>query len=160
VNSEKKGLYVTYRIASAEVSSFFSSLRALAELQLAEIDRIAGRFFAEHDDAEAVDRSALLERVRKGSVTVLDVRPREEYEAGHLLGAIWVPLSELQRRLKTLPRKREIVAYCRGPYCVMATEAVNLLRRKGYRAEHIDLGVPEWRDLGFPIEVTKREAGS
>jgi len=160
VDSEKKGLYVTYRIASAEVSNFFSSLRTLAELQLAEIDRIAGRFFAEHDETEAepVDRSALLERVRKGSVTVLDVRPREEYEAGHLLGAIWVPLSELQRRLKTLPRKREIVAYCRGPYCVMATEAVNFLRRKGYRADHIDLGVPEWRDLGFPIEVTKREA--
>jgi rhodanese-related sulfurtransferase len=160
VDSEKKGLYVTYRIASAEVSHFFSSLRTLAELQLAEIDRIAGRFFAEHDDAEAVDRSALLERVRKGSVTVLDVRPREEYEAGHLLGAIWVPLSELHRRLKKLSRKREIVAYCRGPYCVMATEAVSFLRRKGYRAERIDMGVPEWRDLGFPIEVTKREARS
>ena len=160
VYSEKKGLYVTYRIASAEVSNFFSSLRTLAELRLAEIDRIAGRFFAEHDDAEAVDRSSLLERVRKGSVTVLDVRPRKEYEAGHLLGAISVPLSELQRRLKKLPRKREIVAYCRGPYCVMATEAANFLRRKGYRAERIDLGVPEWRDLGFPIEVTEREARS
>jgi rhodanese-related sulfurtransferase len=160
VDSEKKGLYVTYRIASAEVSSFFSSLRTLAELQLAEINRIAGKFFTEHDDAEAVDRSSLLERVRKGSVTVLDVRPREEYEAGHLLGAISVPLSELRRRLKKLPRKREIVAYCRGPYCVMATEAASFLRRKGYRAERIDLGVPEWRDLGFPIEVRKREARS
>jgi rhodanese-related sulfurtransferase len=160
VDSEKKGLYVTYRIAGAEVSNFFSALRTLAESQLAEIDRIAGRFFAEHDDAEALDRSSLLERVRKGSVTVIDVRPLQEYEAGHLLGAISVPLAELQRRLKKLPKKREIVAYCRGPYCVMATEAATFLRRKGYRAERIDLGVPEWRDLGFPIEITKREARS
>jgi rhodanese-related sulfurtransferase len=156
VASEKNGLYVTYRIANAKVSNFFSSLRTLAESQLAELDRITDRFFTD-EGTEAVNRSALLERVRKGSVLVLDVRPREEYEAGHLLGAISVPLSELQRRLKKLPRKREIVAYCRGPYCVMATEAVSFLRRKGYSAERIDMGVPEWRDLGFPIEITKPE---
>jgi rhodanese-related sulfurtransferase/DNA-binding transcriptional ArsR family regulator len=154
VESEKNGLYVTYRIANAEVSNFFSSLRTLAESQLAEMGRITGKFFGEPESVEAVDRSALLKRVRKGSVVVLDVRPREEYDAGHLMGAISVPLPELKRRLKKLPARREIVAYCRGPYCVMASEAVAFLRAKGYRATRIDLGVPEWRDMGFPIEVT------
>jgi rhodanese-related sulfurtransferase len=156
VASEKNGLYVTYRIANAEVSSFFSSLRALAESQLAEMGRISERFFGEREGIEPVDRDALIERVRKGGVTVLDVRPREEYDAGHLLGAISVPLSELKRRLKKLSRRREIIAYCRGPYCVMATDAVSLLRSKGYRAARIDLGVPEWREMGFSIEVTKQ----
>ena len=158
VESEKNGLYVTYKIANEDVSSFFAALRVLAELQLAEIDRITERFFGDHESIEAVDRAALLERVKKGDVMVLDVRPREEYDAGHLMGAISVPLSELKRGLKKLPRKREIVAYCRGPYCVMATEAVELLRGKGYRATRIDLGVPEWRKMGFPIEVTSQEA--
>jgi rhodanese-related sulfurtransferase len=154
VESEKSGLYVTYRIASAEVSDFFSSLRALAESQLAEMDRITEKFLGKQEVFEGVDRLALLERVKKGSVMVLDVRPREEYDAGHLVGAISVPLSELKRRLKKLPRKREIVAYCRGPYCVMATEAVELLRRSGHRATRVDLGVPEWQKMGFPIEIT------
>jgi rhodanese-related sulfurtransferase/biotin operon repressor len=158
VESEKNGQYVTYRIATAEVSSFFSSLRVLAESQLADIGRITEKFFTDREGVETVDRQVLLERVRKGSVMVLDVRPREEYDAGHLMGAISVPLSELKRRLKKLPLKREIVAYCRGPYCVMATEAVELLRKKGYRATRLDLGVPEWREEGFPIEVTNQEA--
>jgi rhodanese-related sulfurtransferase/predicted transcriptional regulator len=157
VESEKNGQYVIYRIANAEVSNFFSSLRTLAESQLAEMGRITSNFLGQQEDIEAVDRSALLERVKKGNVVVLDVRPREEYDAGHLLGAVSVPLSELKRRLKKLPARREIVAYCRGPYCVMATEAVAFLRAKGYRAMRIDLGVPEWREMGFPIEVTKPE---
>jgi rhodanese-related sulfurtransferase/biotin operon repressor len=157
VESEKNGLYVTYRIANLEVSNFFSSLRVLAELQLAEMGRITAKFFRGQKGVEAVDRLALLERVSKGSVIVLDVRPRQEYEAGHLTGAISVPLSELKRTLRKLPRKREIVAYCRGPYCVMAAEAVTLLRGRGYRATRIDLGVPEWREMGFPIEVTNQQ---
>jgi rhodanese-related sulfurtransferase/predicted transcriptional regulator len=157
VESEKNGLYVTYRIANQDVSNFFSSLRVLAELQLAEMSRITEKFFGEQDDVEGVDRMVLLERVKKGSVIVLDVRPREEYDAGHLLGALSVPLTELKRRLKKLPSRREIVAYCRGPYCVMATEAVAVMRSKGYRATRIDLGVPEWREMGFSIEVTKQE---
>jgi rhodanese-related sulfurtransferase/predicted transcriptional regulator len=160
VESEKNGLYVTYRIANAEVSDFFASLRALAESQLAEMDRITEKFLGEQEVFEGVDRSALLERIKKGSVMVLDVRPRQEYDAGHLIGAISVPVSELKRRLRKLPRKREIVAYCRGPYCVMATEAVELLRRKGYRATRVDLGVPEWQKMGFPIEVTTQGARS
>ncbi len=153
VQSEKNGLYVTYRIANEKISKFFSSLRLLAESQLAEIDRITGGFFAGRESIETVDREALLERVRKGGVMVLDVRPREEYDAAHLRGAVSVPLPELRRRLKKLPRNREIVAYCRGAYCLMATEAVELLRRKGYRAIRLEFGVPEWREQGFPIET-------
>ena len=156
VESEKNGQYVTYRIANEEVSGFFSSIRALAESQLADIQQISERFFADQENAEPVDRGVLLERVKNGSVMVLDVRPREEYDAGHLVGAISVPLPELKRRLKKLPRKREIVAYCRGPYCVMATEAVELLRTKGFRAIRLELGVPEWRELGFSIEATSQ----
>jgi rhodanese-related sulfurtransferase len=157
VESEKNGQYVTYRIANDEVSGFFSSLRVLAESQLAEIGRITDRFFNDREGIEPVDREALLERVRKGTVIVLDVRPREEYDAGHLTGAISIPVPELKRRLKSLPRNREIVAYCRGPYCLMATEAVELLQNRGYRAKRLEFGVSEWRDHGFAIEITTQE---
>jgi rhodanese-related sulfurtransferase/biotin operon repressor len=156
--SEKNGLYVTYRIAGDEVFRFYAALRTLAETQLAEIGRITAKFLADRNEVEAVDGRALLERIRKGGVLLLDVRPREEYDAGHLAGAVSVPLSELGRRLRMLPRKREIVAYCRGPYCLMAGEAVEFLRAKGRRARRLDLGVPEWRDLGFPVETTSSEA--
>jgi rhodanese-related sulfurtransferase len=156
VESEKNGLYVTYRIAGEEIVQFLSSLRVLAESQLGEIRRITERFIADHGDFEGVGREALLERVKKRGVMVLDVRPRAEYDAGHLAGAISVPLSELKRRLRSLPRNREIVAYCRGRYCLMAIEAVELLRAKGFRATRVDLGVPEWRELGFPIETTAK----
>ena len=155
VSAEKNGLYVTYRIAGDEVLHFYAALRTLAETQLAEIRSITEKFLADRDELEAVDRKALLERIRNRGVLVLDVRPREEYDAGHLAGAVSVPLSELRRRLRTLPRKREIVAYCRGPYCLMASEAVDYLRAAGLRARRVDLGVPEWRDLGFPIETAE-----
>ena len=157
VESEKNGQYVTYRIANEEVSGFFSSLRVLAESQLAEIGRITEKFFSDRDRIEPVDREALLDRVRKSSVIVLDVRPREEYDAGHLTGAISIPVPELKRRLKTLPRSREIIAYCRGPYCLMATEAVDLLEKKGYRASRVEFGVSEWREHGFRIESASQE---
>jgi rhodanese-related sulfurtransferase len=158
VESEKHGQYVTYRIANDEVSGFFSSLRVLAESQLAEIGRITEKFFSDRDGIEPVDREALLDRVRRGSVIVLDVRPREEYDAGHLTGAISIPVPELKRRLKTLPRSREIIAYCRGPYCLMATEAVELLHKKGYRARRVEFGVSEWREHGFRIEIAPQES--
>ncbi|MBI4473066.1 MAG: metalloregulator ArsR/SmtB family transcription factor [Acidobacteria bacterium] len=159
VESEKNGLYVTYRIAGEEVFQFLSSLQALAESQLADIRRITEKFVADQGPLEGVDRQALLERVKKRGVIVLDVRPREEYDAGHLRGAISLPLPELKRRLKKLPRDREIVAYCRGRYCLMAVQAVEFLRAKGYQATRVDLGVPEWRELGFPIETTAKELG-
>jgi rhodanese-related sulfurtransferase len=104
---------------------------------------------------EAVDREALVERVKSGEVTVLDVRPVEEYRAGHIPGAVSVPLAELKRRLTELPRGREIVAYCRGPYCVLAMEAVEVLRKNGFKATRMSEGVLDWRAMGLPVEVQK-----
>jgi rhodanese-related sulfurtransferase/DNA-binding transcriptional ArsR family regulator len=151
--AERTGLHVTYQLADAEVGRFYRALRLLAESRLSELDRIAGDFLESRGLAEAVDRDALVERVRRGTVTVLDVRPREEYAAGHIAGAVSVPLPELERRLSELPKDREIVAYCRGRFCVLAVEAVVRLRAKGYRAVRLEDGVPDWRARGFRITV-------
>jgi rhodanese-related sulfurtransferase len=153
VDAEKQGLYVTYRLAGEEVCTFFQALRGLAESRLAEIERITRTFLEERGALEPVQRDLLLERVRGGEVTVLDVRPREEFEAGHIPGAISVPLEELERRLSELPQGREIVAYCRGPYCVLSIEAVALLKERGFTALRMEDGVPEWRALTWPIET-------
>jgi rhodanese-related sulfurtransferase len=151
--AERSGLHVTYQLADAEVGRFYRALRLLAESRLSELDRIASDFLESRGLAEAVDRDALVERVRRGTVTVLDVRPREEYAAGHIAGAVSVPLPELERRLSELPKDREIVAYCRGRFCVLAVEAVVRLRARGYRAVRLEDGVPDWRARGFRITV-------
>jgi rhodanese-related sulfurtransferase len=151
--AERSGLHVTYQLADAEVGRFYRALQLLAESRLSELDRIAGDFLESRGLAEAVDRDALVERVRRGTVTVLDVRPREEYAAGHIAGAVSVPLPELERRLSELPKDRDIVAYCRGRFCVLAVEAVVRLRAKGYRAVRLEDGVPDWRARGFRITV-------
>ena len=151
VEAEKKGLYVTYRIADEDMSVFFSVLRRVAESRLAEIEKVARQFFGTPDGLIALDRASLLRQIKAGAVTVIDVRPRKEYEAGHIPGALSIPVAELKRRLKTLPRNRQIVAYCRGPYCVMAKEAVQILKERGYRAARLDLGVPEWKEMGLPV---------
>jgi rhodanese-related sulfurtransferase/predicted transcriptional regulator len=153
VDAEKRGLYVTYRIADEEVSAFLLAMRTLAENRLVDIERVTREFLTARTGMEKVDREALLCRVREGRVTVLDVRPMEEFKAGHLPGAVSMPLAELQRRLKDLPRSREIVAYCRGPYCVLAVKAVELLRQKGFRAVRLEDGVPDLRARGFKIAV-------
>lgn len=156
VSSERQGLFVTYRLASGEVADFFRALRQLAESRLAEIGRLTRDYLQARGVLEPVDRETLLNRVRHGEVTVLDVRPSEEYGAGHIPGALSVPLADLAQRLAELPRDREIVAYCRGPYCVLAVEAVRLLREHGFRAVRLEDGVPEWRARGF--EVASAEA--
>lgn len=153
VESEKDGLYVTYRLAGDEVCDFFRTLRELAELRLAEVERVTREFLEQRDQMEPVDRAALVERARSGEVTVLDVRPREEYRAGHIPGALSVPLAELKSRLTELPRDRDIVAYCRGPYCVLAIEAVETLRAHGFGAVRLEDGVAEWRARGFEVTV-------
>jgi rhodanese-related sulfurtransferase/DNA-binding transcriptional ArsR family regulator len=152
VDAEKKGLYVEYRVADEEVSHFFFALRGLAESRLAEIDKVAGAFFDQRGTPEAVDGDELMRRVRSGEVTILDVRPAEEYRAGHIPGALSVPVADLKARLGELPKGREIVAYCRGPYCVMAVEAVGVLRRKGFKAHRLEQGVLEWRARGWRVE--------
>jgi rhodanese-related sulfurtransferase/DNA-binding transcriptional ArsR family regulator len=151
--AEKRGLHVVYRIAEPQVADFFHALRALAETQLADVEQLTRRFFAGKEGLEAVDRNTLLERVGTGMVAVLDVRPSEEYRAGHLPGALSIPLAELRRRLAELPRDREIVAYCRGPYCVLSVEAVEILRAEGFRAVRMEEGVQEWQQRGLNIET-------
>jgi rhodanese-related sulfurtransferase len=153
VESEKNGLFVTCRLADDEVSTFLLSLRRLAESRLAEIERVTRQFLRSRGELEPVDRGELLGRIARGEVTLLDVRPTEEYQAAHFPGAVSIPLRELERRLATLPRKTDVVAYCRGPYCVMALEAVELLRAKGFRAFRLDEGVSDWRARGQPLAV-------
>jgi rhodanese-related sulfurtransferase len=152
LEADKRGLYVFYRIADPQVVDFFHALRSLAEAQLAEVERITRRFFSGREGMEAVDRGTLLERVGAGLAIALDVRPPEEYEAGHIPGALSIPLSELRRRLAELPRDREIVAYCRGPYCVLSVEAVEILKSEGFRAVRMEEGVQEWQHLGLGAE--------
>ena len=151
VEAEKKGLRVEYRLASEDVCEFFLTLRGLAESRLAEIDQVTREYFESRGAMEAVEGEELLRRVRDGEVTVLDVRPSEEYRAGHIPGALSVPVSELKARLRELPKDREIVAYCRGPYCVMALEAVLLLRAKGFEAQRMEQGVVDWRARGWRV---------
>lgn len=151
VDAEKRGVFVTYRLADQAVDDFYRALRVLAEARLAEVQEIARAFVENRGGLEPVDRQRLLERVRAGEVVILDVRPAEEYRAGHIPGAVSVPLQELQERLGALPKDREIVAYCRGPYCVLAPEAVRVLRAHGYTARPMEDGVAEWRAHGLPV---------
>jgi rhodanese-related sulfurtransferase/DNA-binding transcriptional ArsR family regulator len=160
VECEKRGLHVEYRLADAEVSRFFHALRGLAESRLAEIEQVARLYLEERGALEPIRGDELLRRVRAGEVTVLDVRPAEEYRAGHIPGALSVPVSELRARLRELPKNREIVAYCRGPYCAMAIEAVELLRKKGFRAQRMEEGVVDWRARGWRIETSAEASPS
>jgi len=153
VEVEKSGVFVIYRLADRSVSEFVRQLRVVAETRLAEIEQKTRNFIEGRIGFEEVDREDLLRRVRKGEVTVLDVRPVEEFGAGHLPMALSVPLSELEARMKDLPKNRDIVAYCRGPYCVLAVEAVARLRKRGFRAVRLDLGVVDWQAKGFSVET-------
>jgi rhodanese-related sulfurtransferase len=153
IEAEKEGVFVRYRVADDAVVDFFRSLRFLAASRLAELDQITRQFFNDRDALEPVDRKALLARVRKGLATVIDVRPIEEYRAGHIAGAISIPVDEVKDRLAELARNQEIVAYCRGPYCVFATQAVELLRKHGFRVIRLEDGVSDWRAHGLPVAV-------
>jgi len=153
IEAEKSGLFVTYRLADEEVCLFLRSLRLLAETRLTEVREITRQFLAGREGLEPVSREGLLSKVREGAVTVLDVRPVEEYRAAHIPGALSVPLKELERRLSDLPVDREIVAYCRGPYCVLAVEAVEMLRAHGFEAFRLEQSVQDWQAEGFPVAV-------
>jgi rhodanese-related sulfurtransferase len=158
LDSRRDGKHVYYRLADPAVGSFWLSLRSLAEQRLSEIRDVVQTYFDEPERMRAVDRRTLLERARRGDVVVLDVRPADEYANGHLPYARSLPLAELKRRLATLPRGKEIAAYCRGPYCVLSHDAVEFLRRRGFRAIRLDDGVLEWRAAGMPIESSKRKS--
>jgi rhodanese-related sulfurtransferase len=151
VEAEKRGVFVTYRVADRAVDDFYAALRGLGEARLAEVQQIANAFVEKRGRLEAIDERRLIERIRAGEVILLDVRPTEEYRAAHIAGAVSLPLKDLENRLSDLPTEREVVAYCRGPYCVLAPEAVKLLRARGYRAIALGDGVAEWRAQGLPV---------
>ena len=153
VEAEKEGLYVKYRLADQMVCRFFRSMRVLAENRLAEVELINRRFLEGREGMEPVDRNDLLKRVKEGAVTVLDVRPADEYRAGHIPGALSVPLGQLEALLSKLSKDQEVVAYCRGPYCVLAVEAVEMLRKKGFKAIRLEEGIQDWLAMGLSISV-------
>ena len=153
IEAEKEGLYVKYHLADQVVCEFFRSMRVLAENRLAEVEMIKRRFLEGREDMEPVNRNDLLKRVIEAAVTVLDVRPVEEYRAGHIPGALSVPLGQLKKLLSKLPRDQEIVAYCRGPYCVLAVQAVEMLRKQGFKAIRLEDGIQDWRAMGLTLEV-------
>lgn len=149
--SRKEGLQVFYRLADAEIPAMISAVCRIAERQLAEVERIVRENFESRDALQPVRREELLKMARLGEAVVIDVRPAEEYAAGHIAGAVNVPLETLPRFLKKLPKEQEIVAYCRGPYCMLAFDAVAKLRRKGYRARRLEEGFPEWQAERLPV---------
>ena len=142
-----------YRLADEGVFKMWQALRTVGEAQLAEIDRVVQMFLQDCTRLQPVDAQELLQRLSDDQIILLDVRPSAEYAAGHLPQARSIPVTELEARLADLPVDREVVAYCRGPYCVFADEAVALLRAHGYSAHRLEQGVPEWRALGLPVEV-------
>jgi rhodanese-related sulfurtransferase/DNA-binding MarR family transcriptional regulator len=153
VESRKDGRYVHYRLADEAVASLWVSLRSVAEGRLAELQNVIRDLVSEPHALAPLDRRALLAKARDGEVTLIDVRPESEYAAEHLPYARSVPLDELKRRLAELPRETDIVAYCRGPFCLFANEAVAFLRAQGYQARRIEDGVAEWRASGMPLEA-------
>ena len=157
VESRKDGLYVRYRLADDSVGRFLRSLQELALGRSAAARELVTTFIDQRDELEPLGHDELLRRARVGDVTVLDVRPQPEYAAGHIPDARSIPLAELEKRLDELPPGREIVAYCRGPFCLLSVDAVLLLRRHGRSARRLEGGLPEWRSSGLPIEA-EREA--
>lgn len=151
VESRKQGLFVYYRLADPAICDLCTAIRTVAERRLADLERLVREQFGDRSDPEPVRMSDLLARVRSNEVIVLDARPANEYEAGHIAGAISIPIDELQDRLRSLPTGKEYVAYCRGPYCVYADRAVELLRASGRRARRVLEGFPEWQAAGLPV---------
>ncbi|MBI2227032.1 MAG: metalloregulator ArsR/SmtB family transcription factor, partial [Betaproteobacteria bacterium] len=156
VTSRKAGKQVIYALTDVEVITLVKALRRVAEQNLAEIGQLVDRYYRHRDSLEPVSRDELLTRIRKRSVVVLDVRPPEEHAAGHVPGAISIPVKDLKRRLRELPKGRAIVACCRGPYCVYSYEAIDILRPKGFDVRRLDGGFLEWLAAGFPVERSSR----
>jgi len=153
VRPRREGLHTFYALSDDSVFRAWQAIRELGQRQFAEVDRLLKTYVVERASLESIAADELLRRIRNEDVIVLDVRPEPEYRAGHILGARSIPVKELRRRLADLPKRREIVAYCRGPFCVYADEAVSLLKRKGYRARRLDTGFPDWKSAGLPVET-------
>ncbi len=160
VESERRGQHIVYRLADPAVAEALRAVRVLGQRRLSEIECVTAEFLSGRGGMEVVDEAALVERVANGDCVVLDVRPAEEYAAGHLASAISMPLEELERRLAELPHDKPIVAYCRGPYCVLAVNAVETLRRHGFDAVRASEGVTEWRELGLDVIESRGGKGA
>lgn len=154
VSARREGKFVFYSLTDDSVLDLFAALRRIAERNSAQVEHVIRTYFQDRDSLEPVSRDELLKQTRAGLVTVLDVRPQDEFALGHLPGAINIPLRELEARLTDLDPSLEIVAYCRGPYCVLSYEAVAALRTKGFKARRLEDGLPEWRAAGLPVETS------
>jgi rhodanese-related sulfurtransferase len=152
VDVRRDGLYAYYRLSDERVFRVWQALRDLGEIQLAEVNRLVQSFLQDRSPLKSITTSELLERMEEGDVVILDVRPELEYRSGHIPEARSIPIDELEARLSELPNDQEIIAYCRGPYCVFADEAVTLLQKHGYRARRLIDGLPDWQALNLPIE--------
>ena len=152
--ARKEGLYVYYSLAGDGIVHLLAALRTVGQEHLAEVEQLVRLYLDSKDSLEPVPARELMQRARKGLVTVLDVRPPEEFAAGHIRGAINVPVTELRKRLHEIPRDQEVIAYCRGPYCLMAFEAVAELRNRGRKARRLQEGFPEWKSAGLPVELS------
>lgn len=155
VDTKRDGKYVYYRLASNTVADLLLKLRTFNEGHFAEIQKIASEAFEDADSMEPINRKQLLTQAKKGEIVLLDVRPSDEYAQSHISYAVSVPISALQKELKNLPKNKEIVAYCRGPYCFFAKEAVELLKRKGFKASRLKDSVHEWASYGLPVETPR-----
>jgi len=153
VESRKQGLFVHYRLSDPAVFELSRALRVVGERRLADLDRLVRHHSSDRADVAAVGMTELLARARAGQIVIVDTRPAHEYEAGHIAGAISVPIGELEQRLRRLPKSKQYVAYCRGPYCVYADQAVTALLASGRRARRLADGFPEWKAAGFPVET-------
>jgi rhodanese-related sulfurtransferase/DNA-binding transcriptional ArsR family regulator len=160
VEADKRGLQVVYRLADPQVFKLWRTLRDLGTSRLAEIDRLVETYLTDRSNLTAVDVAELRRLMKDESVTLLDVRPELEYDQGHIPGARSIPVADLERRLAELPRDRAVVAYCRGPFCVYADEAAQLLRQRGFQVRRLEEGFPEWRSAGLPVEVSDRTNGA
>jgi rhodanese-related sulfurtransferase/DNA-binding transcriptional ArsR family regulator len=159
VTTNRQGNHIHYALAGEDVFTLLSTLRGVAARRLADIERLATAYLEERDTLSPVTREELARRLReRPPPIVLDVRPREEYDSAHVPGAVSIPVAELRRRLREVPRDREVVAYCRGPYCVFAHEAVRVLRSAGYAARRLEDGLPEWRQAGLAVAVTEADS--
>src|SRR5919201_4646806 len=152
VRSRREGTRIIYRLASDRVAELWAAVRDVAVRHVAEVSVLADEYLGERDGVEQLSAEELQQRLERGNVVVLDVRPNAEFRSGHIAGALSAPLERLENRATALPQRREIVAYCRGPYCVYADDAVRLLRDRGFKARRLDVGFPEWRRAGLPVE--------
>ena len=151
VETRHSGTFVYYRLAGDDVFQFVRDLESLGRSRLAEVEQVASLYIDGRDELEPVSIKELRRRMREGDITVIDVRPEQEYLAGHIPGALSIPVAQLKRRLGEIPKRNDVVAYCRGPYCVYSVEAVGILRKQGYRARRASEGLPHWRSSGLPV---------